>query len=193
VTTRALQVAGARVAIVDWDVHHGNGTQETFYDDPGVLYISIHQSPFYPGTGRMEEVGLGAAKGTTLNLPLRAGVGGGPYRRAIASLIRDAIDAFAPDWLMVSAGYDAHRADPLAGMLLESIDYGAMAEGLRSVVSPRRTVFFLEGGYDLTAIRDSVAATLQGAAGQTFPEPEPCPGDGDAELVIGRAQAQWGR
>jgi acetoin utilization deacetylase AcuC-like enzyme len=193
ITARSLEAAGARVAIVDWDVHHGNGTQATFYDDPQVLYVSIHESPFYPGTGYIEEVGNGAATGTTVNLPFRPATGGRPYRTAMESLIRDTIEDFAADWLLVSAGYDAHRADPLAGMLLEAEDYGAMANLLQGVVPVSRTIFFLEGGYDLDAMRVSVAATLQGTRGDSFAETAPQESDEYAEAVIAKVAAGLGR
>jgi acetoin utilization deacetylase AcuC-like enzyme len=193
VTTRSLEATGVRVAIVDWDVHHGNGTQATFYDDPRVLYVSIHESPFYPGTGYIEETGSGAAAGTTANFPFRAGTGGRPYRNAVGSLIHRTIENFGADWLLVSAGYDAHRADPLAGMRLEAGDYGAMANLLRNVVPASRIVFFLEGGYDLDAVRSSVAATLQGVRGDSFPEPAPQSEDEYAEHVIATVAAKLGR
>jgi acetoin utilization deacetylase AcuC-like enzyme len=193
VTARTLGADQARVAIVDWDVHHGNGTQDTFYEDPDVLYTSIHESPFYPGTGMIEETGAGRARGSTVNLPFRAGTGGAAYRAAMGSLIRDTIEDFSPDWLLISAGYDAHRADPLAGMRLETADYGAMAYMLRDLVPAGRTIFFLEGGYDLDAIRSSVAATLQGAQGEVFPEVPSQPADAYAESVVTRVAAELGR
>ncbi len=157
-----LADAGHRVAIVDWDVHHGNGTQDVFYDDDRVLYISMHEYPAYPGTGSAGELGAGAAIGSTINIPWPPGTDGAAYRWAMDAVIRPVLDQFAPDWLLVSAGYDAHAADPLAGIMLTADDYWFMASRLRGVVPERRTVFFLEGGYDLDALRESSAATLGG-------------------------------
>lgn len=165
VAASSLREAGRRVAIVDWDVHHGNGTQAMFYDDPGLLYVSLHQWPFYPLTGSIDEVGSGPGEGTTVNVPWPAGTGGAAYHDAMRRLVLPIIDEFAPDDLLVSAGYDAHRDDPLAGLRLEAPDYGAMAAALRDRLGGIRTVFFLEGGYDLAAIADSVSETLRGTAG----------------------------
>ncbi len=202
VTARSLQDRGCRVAIIDWDVHHGNGTQDTFFPDPDVLYVSIHQAPFYPGTGSIDDVGSGAGAGATANLPFRAGTGGSAYLGAFAGLIEEEVLRFSPDWLLVSAGYDAHRRDPLAGMLLEAADYEAMARRMRRLVRSSRTIFFLEGGYDVQAIAASVTATLQGAAGASPPTGDGGPG-GDAEgataadeaaaAVVARLRAVLGR
>ena len=162
VAAAQLTARGSRVAIVDWDVHHGNGTQEVFYGDPMVLYLSLHQSPFYPGTGAAAELGSGEGLGTTINVPLPAGSNGSLYRSAFPRLVIPIVEQFAPDWLLVSCGYDAHRADPLAAMGLLAEDYRVMASALAAVVAKDRTVYFLEGGYDLEAISSSVAATVEG-------------------------------
>ena len=127
-----LVAAERRVAIFDWDVHQGNGTQDLFYTDPRVLYISLHESPFYPGTGRLDERGVG----TTVNMPLPAGTSGDVYHWLTEGLVVPSIEAFAPDWLLVSAGYDAHRSDPLARIHLESDDYGVLASLLSAAVAP---------------------------------------------------------
>ena len=164
VSAAALVARGRRVAIVDWDAHHGNGTQEIFFDSPDVLYVSLHRSPFYPGTGRIQEVGRALGTGATVNIPLRGGSGGFVYRRAFSRIVLPILDQFGPDWLLVSAGYDGHVADPLGGMSLVADDYGAMAAALGDSTKHTNTVFYLEGGYDLRAIRDSVAATLDGYA-----------------------------
>jgi acetoin utilization deacetylase AcuC-like enzyme len=190
VTARALEAQGERVVILDWDVHHGNGTQDTFYADPDVLYVSFHESPFYPGTGSIAETGTGPAVGTTVNFPFPAGTGGAPYREALSTVVGGLVDRYQPDWLLVSAGYDAHFADPLAGMRLEAADFGAMANLLRGWVPAYRTIFFLEGGYDLDAIRTSVAATLRGVSGMAFPEPATYAADRRAEQAIALAAAQ---
>jgi acetoin utilization deacetylase AcuC-like enzyme len=169
VVAASLTSLGDRVAIVDWDVHHGNGTQDMFYDDPEVLYLSLHESPMYPGTGRLGERGTAGGVGKTLNMPLPAGTTGAVYRWLIDTVVLPSLGEFEPDWLLVSAGYDAHRSDPLARILLESDDYGAMAGSLRSAVEGGRTVFFLEGGYDLEALEASAAATLRGHSGLLEP------------------------
>ena len=166
VAARSLTSSGNRVAIVDWDVHHGNGTQDAFYDDAGVLYISLHQGPSYPGTGRMSERGEANGLGSTLNVPVPSGTKGDVYRWLFQWVVRLEILRFEPDWLLVSAGYDAHHDDPLAGIQLLADDYGAMARTIGDTVPPGRTVFFLEGGYDLEALTTSIAATLLGASGK---------------------------
>jgi acetoin utilization deacetylase AcuC-like enzyme len=157
-----LRAQGARVAVVDWDVHHGNGTQEMFEDDPGVLYVSIHQSPFYPLTGDIEDVDRG--EGTTVNLPVPMWTGGDLYRRAFGELVEPIVVQFQPDWLLISAGYDAHEADPLGGLRLDASDYGFMSSRLRSVLPLAPTIVFLEGGYDIEALASGVDATLRGLA-----------------------------
>jgi acetoin utilization deacetylase AcuC-like enzyme len=168
----ALADRGQRVAIVDWDVHHGNGTQDIFYDDPRVLYVSTHQSPLYPGTGRLTETGGPGADHTTLNLPFPAGTAGDTLRNAFDSVIVPAIERFAPDWLIISAGFDAHRNDPLAGLSLTSGDYADVAVRLQALVPRRRVVVVLEGGYDLEALSYSTGATLSALVGNSY-RPEP--------------------
>jgi acetoin utilization deacetylase AcuC-like enzyme len=172
ITARWLTEEGHRVAIVDWDVHHGNGTQVLFYGDPTVYYASFHEFPAYPGTGWIEEQGIGAGRGSTLNVPFPSGTFGAPYRWAMRWLVMPRLEEFQPDWVLVSAGYDAHEADPLAGIRLREPDYGVMASLLTQVVPPERIVFFLEGGYNLAALTGSVAATLRGVAGKAEAPPE---------------------
>ncbi len=162
ITAAHLIARGNRVAILDWDVHHGNGTQDLFYATPEVLYVSIHQEGIYPGTGGSDEVGTGDAIGTTLNIPVPSQTGGDFYRRAMAAIVVPVISQFAPDWLLVSSGYDAHRDDHLASLKLVAGDYGAMAQAVAPVMAPGRTVIFLEGGYDLDGLRTSAAATVEG-------------------------------
>jgi acetoin utilization deacetylase AcuC-like enzyme len=157
---------GERVLIVDWDVHHGNGTQDLFWDEPDVLYVSVHQSPCYPGTGSADEVGGPAARGTTLNVPVPPGATGDVVRDAFELLVSPAVERFAPTWVLVSAGYDAHRSDPLAELALSSGDFAELAGTVAGYApEPGRLVLFLEGGYDLGAIRSSVAATLGALTG----------------------------
>ena len=164
VAAKSLRAGGATVAILDWDVHHGNGTQEVVGPDPGILYASIHQSPFYPFEGRLSDID-GDAKGTTINIPMPAGTAGDVYRRAWGEIVLPVVEQFEPDWVLISAGYDAHADDMLANLRLEASDYGWMAARLAEIHPANRVVLALEGGYDLTALRDSTKASLQGLAG----------------------------
>src|SRR5260221_7289904 len=127
----ALASGVRRVAIVDWDVHHGNGTQEMFFGDPRVLYVSLHQWPFYPGTGSAEEIGEGDGRGFTVNVPLSSGARAGDYAAAFERVISPVLDAYAPELVLVSAGFDAHKSDPLAGMQLDAPACGFMNRSLR--------------------------------------------------------------
>lgn len=166
VTAAWLRANGKRVAILDWDVHHGNGTQALVGPDPGILYVSVHQASFYPYEGRVDDIDH-EAKGTTINVPLPAGTAGDVYRAAWDQLVIPIVGQFAPDWVLVSAGYDAHTEDPLAEFDLLDSDYGWMASRLAAIHKPNRTVFTLEGGYDLDALRHSARSTLLGVAGET--------------------------
>lgn len=161
VVAAALADQGERVAIVDWDAHHGNGTQEIFWDDPRVLYVSTHQSPLFPGTGRISETGGPGAPGLTLNLPFPEGTTGDVLLRAFDEVVAPVVDAFAPTWVLVSAGFDAHRDDPMAGMGLSAGDFVHLVRRV-AAWAPRtgRLALLLEGGYDLAALRHSVSATL---------------------------------
>ncbi|MEI8002346.1 MAG: histone deacetylase [Actinomycetes bacterium] len=174
VAAAALVARGQRVLVVDWDVHHGNGTQEAFWDEPHVLYVSMHQSPAYPGTGHTSETGGSAAPGTNLNFPFPPHATGESYRRALDEVVTDAATAFAPDWVLISAGFDAHRDDPLADHALGADDYADLA-GRVARLAPRagRVAVFLEGGYDLGALRRSVAATVGSLTGCPVPTGEP--------------------
>jgi acetoin utilization deacetylase AcuC-like enzyme len=166
VTAAALAAEGERVLIVDWDVHHGNGTQDIFWNDPRVLYVSTHQSPWYPGTGDADEVGGPDALGLTVNVPLPAGATGDVVARALDEVAAPVIDAFGPTWVLVSAGFDAHRDDPLSHLSLGSADYGLLVQAVAQYApQPGRLVLLLEGGYSLEALRTSVAATLGATAG----------------------------
>ena len=151
----------SRVAIVDIDVHHGNGTQWIFYDDPRVLYVSTHQFPFYPGTGAADEIGRGAGQGYTLNIPLEAGATDADYALAYLS-IANVIERYAPELLLISAGYDAHSDDPLASMRMTTSGYAAVIGILKSAATRVRCPIALvtEGGYDLDALRGCLDATL---------------------------------
>jgi acetoin utilization deacetylase AcuC-like enzyme len=149
-----------RVAVVDFDVHHGNGTQAAFATDPGLFYASTHQFPLYPGTGRMSETGVG----NIVNLPLPPGTDGAGFRRAVSGHLLPALDAFAPDFVIISAGFDAHRADPLAQLAFEEGDYAWVTRELLALAAHHakgRLVSTLEGGYDLAALAASVAAHVR--------------------------------
>jgi len=167
-----------RVLIVDFDVHHGNGTQDAFYADPSVLFVSLHQFPFYPGTGSASEVGTGDGRGFTLNVPLAAGADDGVYAAAFARLVLPVAESFAPELVLVSAGFDAHQSDPLGGMRLTAAGYRRMASDLGRALPNVPIGMLLEGGYDLDALEASLAAALEGLLdpaddGQRFAEPDP--------------------
>lgn len=153
-----------RILIMDWDVHHGNGTQDAFYEDPSVLYISTHQYPWYPGTGAIDEVGAGAGEGYTVNIPLPAGCGNNEYVRVFKEIVLPIGERFKPEWILVSAGFDAHRRDPLAHMEVDERGFGAMASMLLALAersAAGKIAFLLEGGYDLTALKEAVMTVLQ--------------------------------
>jgi len=144
-----------RVMILDYDVHHGNGTQDIFYGDPSVLFLSIHQSPHYPGTGSLDEVGESEGKGTTINVPLAAGHGDQSYQRIFEQIVIPATERFRPELMLISVGFDAHWADPLAGMRLSLGGYDWLARAclkLAKQVCAGKIVFLMEGGYDLKAL-----------------------------------------
>ena len=170
VTARMLTERGDRVAVVDWDVHHGNGSEEMFAPHADILYISFHQFPFYPGTGWLADPGSGPTAGTTINVPLPAGTAGDLYREAFPRIVLPVLSQFHPDWVLVSAGYDAFAGDPLAELMLLPSDYAFMASTLTTLVPAARTIFFLEGGYNLDGIRSSVSATLSGSVGIAVPD-----------------------
>ncbi|MEX1139850.1 MAG: histone deacetylase [Bacteroidota bacterium] len=152
-----------RVAILDWDVHHGNGTQEIFYEDPSVLYISLHQYPFYPGTGAEGETGSKKGKGFTLNCPMKAGAGERDYLDAFQERIVPAAESFQPQLLVLSAGFDAHKDDPLAGINLEEGSFEKMTRIVKKVADDHcdgKIVSVLEGGYDLEALAGSAEKHL---------------------------------
>ena len=188
VCAAALADRGERVAILDWDVHHGNGTQDTFYADGRILYVSTHQWPFYPGTGRLQETGTGDGEGLTVNLPFPVRTTGDAYRAAFDEVIGPVAERFAPTWVLVSLGFDAHRSDPLASMALSAGDYGWLLGRSRALApAAGRTIAFLEGGYDLDALTKSAAASVAGLDGVTF-EPEPPTTGGPGRDVVAAAR-----
>jgi acetoin utilization deacetylase AcuC-like enzyme len=165
-----------RVLILDFDVHHGNGTQEAFFRDPSVLFLSLHQFPFYPGTGSREEVGAGEGRGYTVNIPLSAGADDAVYSAAFSRIVAPIASEYAPGLVLLSAGFDAHRDDPLAEMRLSEAGYGRLVETLLAALPPATKVgMLLEGGYDLAALEASLAAALLALAD---PGPAPPPAEG---------------
>ncbi|MCZ8156368.1 MAG: histone deacetylase [Leptospira sp.] len=168
ITARYLQTLGLkRILILDWDVHHGNGTQHQFYDDDSVLFISFHQFPFYPGTGSSSETGIGKGKGFTLNLPLPARSTEFDYFK-LWPLVQKALADFLPEVILISAGFDAHKDDPLGGMMLETSSFETFTTKIleeAKMYANGRVISFLEGGYDFDALSKSVRAHLEVLAG----------------------------
>jgi len=167
----ARTLGAHRVAIVDYDVHHGNGTQHVFESSPNVLYASTHQFPYYPGTGAADEIGVGSGRGFTVNLPMERGAVSEDYRLVFTEVVLPVVRQFKPDLVLVSAGFDAHERDPLANMRLTPGAFAAMTMELRAVAAEccdGRMVLVTEGGYDLHALAaslDAVVETLAGAIG----------------------------
>ncbi len=155
----------ARVAIVDFDVHHGNGSQEIFYEEPDVMFISSHQYPFYPGTGSAGEAGRGRGEGYTRNFPLRAGTGDSAVRSLYETQVYPLLDQFRPDVILVSAGFDGHRDDPLAGLEFIEKTYnqlGSLLAGCAGARCAGRLISYVEGGYNPIATRDSILSYVRG-------------------------------
>jgi len=188
ITAAALADAGERVLIVDFDAHHGNGTQDAFYEDPRVLYISLHQSPLYPGTGRLRETGAGAGLGTTVNLPLPPGATGDVYLAALDEVIVPVAGRFGATWLIISAGFDGHRADPLTDLGLTSGDFSELTSRLCSLVPAGGRLAVLEGGYDLDALAASTAACAAALSGDRV-HPEPVSSGGPGREVVAAARS----
>ncbi len=154
-----------KVMIIDWDAHHGNGTQDVFYDDPSVLYVSLHQYPHYPGTGWVDEIGSGLARGTTMNFPFPAGTGEDVYLAAFEKVIIPAGKKFGPDFIMISAGYDAHALDLLCSMRLIDSSYRKMTDMIVDMANEccgSKILVTLEGGYNLEAQARSIVQTIAG-------------------------------
>ncbi len=184
VAARALQAEDGvgRVLVLDWDVHHGNGTQHSFEDDPSVLYLSTHQYPYYPGTGDVGEAGRDRGLGTTVNVPLPAGCGDAEYLGALLRVVVPVARRFAPDIILVSCGFDAHETDPLASMQVSAAGFAGMTAIVRQLADEccdGRIVFLLEGGYAATGLREGTRAVLSGMASHATPLPAP------PELVAG--------
>ncbi len=161
-----------KILILDWDVHHGNGSQHSFEDDPSVLYVSTHQYPFYPGTGAYSETGIGRGEGATLNCPMPAGAGDEQYAQVFVEKILPKIDEFAPEFVIISAGFDGHVDDPLANICLSTEFYGWMSARLMEVADKHcegRLISLLEGGYNINKLPLCVDEHLQVLAGRKEP------------------------
>jgi len=189
VAARALQAGGLqRVLIVDWDLHHGNGTQNSFWEEPGVLYFSTHQFPFYPGTGAIDETGGGAGIGATVNVPWPGGMGDAEYLAAFDRILLPVAREFAPEIVLVSAGFDAAEGDPLGAMRLTPAGYAQMTARLATLAGGR-LVLALEGGYDLEAIAKSAAACLRVLLGEAPPARESGPPSAAASAILDAVSA----
>jgi acetoin utilization deacetylase AcuC-like enzyme len=187
----AIESAGVdRVAIFDWDVHHGNGTQDVFYDRGDVFYASIHEEGLYPGTGAAEEVGDAAGEGTTLNVPLLPGAGDAAFGAVVDELVAPAVEAFGPDLVLVSAGFDAHREDPISRMHVSTEGYGMLTARVRELAdrTDARLAFVLEGGYQLDMLADGV-----GMVHEVFDGREPAVIDGDPSDAVADRLASYRR
>jgi len=179
-----LAERGERVLVVDYDAHHGNGTQDVFWHDPRVTYVSFHQYPLYPGTGAVDELGGEGALGTTINFPLPAGTTGDVYRAGIESVLAPFVADWQPDWLLLSVGFDAHRRDPITGLGLTAGDYADVTSDLLAFAPPGRRILFLEGGYDLQALADCAAATVGALLDQPV-RPEAPTANGPGHAIVG--------
>ncbi|MEW5995557.1 MAG: histone deacetylase, partial [Candidatus Zixiibacteriota bacterium] len=166
-----------RAFILDWDAHHGNGTQDIFYDDPSILYMSIHQHPhtLYPGTGHVEETGSGGGEGCNVNVPLQPGAGDAEYAAVMRELFLPLTEQFQPEIVVVSAGFDAHARDPLTALQLSSDSYGWMTAAVvaqAKKICGGKAVFLLEGGYDLHALSEGVVNVVRAMQGERFNPPK---------------------
>ena len=182
-----LRDCGERVLIVDYDAHHGNGTQDLFWQDPDVFYVSMHEWPQYPGTGGIREVGDGPGLGTTLNLPYPSHTTGDHYRRAVDEVLLPAMAEWRPTWLLISAGFDGHRADPITSLGLTSGDYADLTTALLPLVPEGRRLLFLEGGYDLDALARCTGSVLSALLDDGAYRPEPATSGGPGGEVCGAA------
>jgi len=183
VTAAALRDSGERVLIVDYDAHHGNGTQDAFFADPRVVYVSFHEYPLYPGTGALDETGWGDGAGATINFPLPRGATGDVMRAGLDEVVRPLVERWQPTWLLVSAGFDAHRRDPLTGLALSAGDYADLTAELVSMVPVGRCIVYLEGGYDLEALAMSSGAALSALVGGSY-RPETATTGGPGATVV---------
>jgi len=184
-----------RVLIIDWDLHHGNGTMHSFYDRKEVLYFSTHQYPYYPGTGALDDVGVGGGLGRTINVPLAPGMGDLEYRAIFRQLLGPVARQFAPELILVSTGFDTHRHDPLGGMKMTAAGYGALTWELMQMaqeICGGKLVMVLEGGYDLGGLARGVAQSVRTLLGESEPEASPTE-TGQAGAILKAAQAVQAR
>lgn len=187
VTAKALADRGERVVIVDVDAHHGNGTQDIFYNDPNVLFVSFHQFPWYPFTGGPNECGEGEGLGATVNVPLPAGATGEVYRRALDTVVKPVVERFRPTWVLVSAGFDGHRSDPLTELGLTSADYADLIMEILPFAPEGKRIMFLEGGYDMRALADCAGAVAAAVVDADYrPESPSSGGPGDEHVELAR-------
>ena len=187
-----------RVAVVDYDVHHGNGTQWSFYNDPSVLFISSHQFPYYPGTGAAGDIGTGAGAGFTINLPLSAGATDADYELVYRKVALPILKQFRPELILISAGFDAHKDDPLAGMRLTSPYFGHLTSAIAAVADEcchGRLVAVTEGGYDLAALAESLRASIRALEGDTKESAAPTGasprGEATVKAVLPHVADRW--
>jgi acetoin utilization deacetylase AcuC-like enzyme len=186
-----LATRGERVMIFDYDAHHGNGTEAIFYNDPRVLFVSIHQSPLYPGTGAMTDTGGPNAVGTTLNIPVPPGATGDVYLAAFDRIVAPVAAQFKPTWVLISAGFDAHRNDPITDLGLSAADYPALTRRAFALVPPGRRIAMLEGGYDLDALTASTTALFAELAGVPIPPDEASSSGGPGNGIIAEVERHW--
>ena len=184
-----LAARGERVLIVDYDAHHGNGTQEVFWRDPRVVYVSFHEWPLYPGTGAIDDAGDGEGLGATVNFPLPAGATGDVVRHGVEAVVAPLVERWQPTWLLLSAGFDGHRSDPLAGLGLTAGDFADITADLLAFAPAGRRLVFLEGGYDLDGLAQSVGATVAALEGERYRPETPSTG-GPGRSVVEQVAAR---
>ena len=193
VAAAALAAQGERVLIFDYDAHHGNGTQAVFFDDPRVLFVSLHQWPLYPGTGHYTEVGEGRGRGHTINIPLPAGATGDVYLHAFDQMVAPVAARFEPTWVIISAGFDAHRDDPITELGLSAGDYAPLTRRVLSLVPAGRRLIMLEGGYDLEALTTSAATVMRELADVTGAAIEHATSGGPGMAAVQQVVDHWVR
>ena len=191
VVAASLAEQGERVLVFDFDAHHGNGTNDIFYADPRVLFVSIHQWPLYPGTGRHDEIGTGHGRGFTLNIPVPPGATGDVYLYAFDELVAPVAERFAPTWVIVSAGFDAHRDDPITDLGLAAGDYAPLTRRVLGLVPVGRRLVMLEGGYDLDALANSSATVLREMADVEGAPIETATSGGPGMAAVSGIRAFW--
>ena len=190
VVARSLTARGERVLIVDWDVHHGNGTQDIFWNDPNVLFVSSQLADHWPFSGGVRETGGPGAPGRTINLPFQEGTTGDVFLRAYDTVVAEAIDEFKPTWTLISAGFDSHRDDPHGGLGLSAGDYRLMTQRL-ATITPKHTVAFLEGGYNLISTALSLGATAAALVDQHYESERPTNAGPGVNVVEAATQAHY--